>query len=125
MKNSHFTFAGMVIQPIQTVHIMDGYTIQPSFGLMINDKIFITTDTQFCPHQIMDFYKKAEVIFHDCEYGYKSGVHANLDDLATLPKEIKQKMWLCHYPDTLLDMHTYVCDLGFAGLVEKGQRFEF
>ena len=83
--------------------------------------VFITTDTQFCPNQIMDFYKMADVIFHDCEATkFKSGVHAHYDELCTLPKEVKAKMWLYHYQtnDRPADKD------GFLGFVAKGQEFD-
>ena len=50
--------------------------------------------------QIMDFYKQADFIVHDCETTpFKSGVHANYLDLKTLPPEIKGRMILAHYSD--------------------------
>jgi uncharacterized protein YfaQ (DUF2300 family) len=70
-------------------------------------------------------YKKADVIFHDCETSpieFASEVHAHYEDLKTLPDEVRAKMWLCHYqdgpkPDCVKD--------GFAGWVEQGQTFDF
>jgi ribonuclease BN (tRNA processing enzyme) len=81
----------------------------PSFGLMIMDpdsgkKIYYTGDTQFCPNQIMDFYKQADLIIQDCETSpYPSGVHANYLDLVKLPAEVKAKMMMLHYQDNILD----------------------
>jgi hypothetical protein len=64
----------------------------------------------------------ADVVFHDCEtYPFKSGVHAHYDDLVTLPKEQKAKMWLYHYgPDPKQNANKD----GFCGFVQKGQTFE-
>jgi ribonuclease BN (tRNA processing enzyme) len=127
--NEPFYWGGAHLQPVQTVHIMNGFTIVPSYGLMLhemkkdNTPIFLTTDTQFCPRQIEKFYDMAEVIFHDCEtYPFRSGVHAHYDDMKTLPEATKKKMWLYHYgPDPKQDA---VAD-GFQGFVAKGQEFEF
>lgn len=83
-------------------------------------KVFITTDCQFCPAQIHDFYNMADLIFHDCEVGFRSGVHPNYDDLMTLPKETKKKIWLYHTDGVLPDAKKD----GFLGFVEKGQVFE-
>ena len=129
-RNGRFTWGGTVCQLIQTIHYMDGYEIVPSFGLIMSNKdrpgvgeIFLTTDTQFCPSQLMDFYKRSAVIFHDCETTpYKSGVHAHYTELQTLPADVRRKMWLYHYadgplPDAQAD--------GFAGFVKPGQVFEF
>src|SRR5688572_30608818 len=120
-KNGQFTWGSAICRLIQTIHYMDGYEIVPSFGLILcpnaagkdspqdpaakdrqpaAGEIFITTDTQFCPSQLMDFYKRSAVIFHDCETApYKSGVHAHYSELKTLPPEIRRKMWLYHYQD--------------------------
>jgi len=107
-KNGTFYWEDIEFHIVQSVHIMDEYSIVPSFGLMFvdpdtNKKIYYTGDTQYCPNQIMDFYKQADYIIHDCETTpYKSGVHANWSDLITLPPEIKEKMMLQHYQDNIL-----------------------
>ena len=124
--NGTFNWGGMRFTPVQTVHVMAGFIIKHSYGLMIDDRMgrknFITTDTQFCPHQVHDFYRMADVIYQDCETSpFKSGVHAHYDDLKTLSKEVKAKMWLYHYqPNPKQDA---VAD-GFAGFVKKGQEFD-
>ena len=130
-RNEHFKFGDSTYQPIQTIHYMDGYEIVPSYGLLIDpvgprQECFLTTDTQFCPNLLMDFYQRSRLIFHDCETydltgKIKSGVHAHYTELKTLPPEIRAKTWLYHYndgalPDAKAD--------GFAGLVAKGQSFE-
>lgn len=117
---------GPYIDPVQTVHVMSGYKIQNSYGLFITDplkdqRIFITTDTQFCPHQIRRFYEMATLIFQDCETGFKSGVHAHYDDLATLNSSIKKKMWLYHHNPNPSQNATKD---GFLGFVKKGQSFD-
>jgi len=111
---------------VQVIHIMDGFSIVPSFGLLfeINGvKVFMTTDTQFCPAQINDFYNMADIIFHDCEITeYKSGVHANYQDLKTLPSNVKRKIGLVHFQDMNLPNATKD---GFRGFVYKGRIFKF
>jgi len=109
-KNGKFIWEGIEFHIVQSIHIMDEYSIVPSFGLMIHvpvgeeiKKIYYTGDTQFAPNQIMDFYKEANLIIHDCETSpFKSGVHANYLDLITLPSEIKAKMMLHHYQDNVI-----------------------
>lgn len=124
--NGSFLWENTSFQLIQTVHIMSGFALVPSYGLLFDAcgyKVFITTDTQFCPHQIMDFYQLADIIFHDCEtMSNLSGVHANYSELLTLDPTIKKKMWLYHYnngelPDAKRD--------GFRGFAKKGQVFNF
>ena len=125
--NGLFQFEGFEFRIVQTVHVMNGYHLVPSYGLIWNTpsgkQVFLTTDTQYCPHQIYDFYNTADVIFHDCETSsFKSGIHAHYDDLSTLDKEVKAKMWLYHYQDG--DKPDAVQD-GFLGFVQKGQAFDF
>jgi len=133
-KNGCFTWEGIHFQTVQSVHIMNGYYVVPTFGLIITDpdtgkKIYYTGDTQHCPHQIQDFYDMCDIIYHDCEtLPFKSGVHANYMDLATLPKETKAKMYLQHYQDNILDDDGNLLKEwedkakkdGFKGFLKKG-----
>jgi ribonuclease BN (tRNA processing enzyme) len=144
--NSSFIWEDILFTPVQTVHIMSGYKITNSYGLMIKhcqpnvtpirSKVvsfeenvkttgrmaFFTTDTQFCPNQITKFYDMADVIFHDCETApYFSKVHAHYNDLKTLDVRHKRKMWLYHYqPSPPQDPKAD----GFLGFVTRGQEFE-
>jgi ribonuclease BN (tRNA processing enzyme) len=126
-RNEGFEFAGLRLQTVQTVHYMDGYEIVPSYGLLVplpgDGRLFVTSDTQYTPGQLMSFYQSSTIIFHDCETSpYRSGIHAHYEDLRTLPAEIRKKMWLYHYQDgTLPDA---AAD-GFAGFVKRGHVFEF
>ena len=106
-KNGKFFWEDVQFDIIQSIHIYDGYAIVPSYGLMIHDPdtgkvIFYTGDSQFAPNQLKDFYNAADIIVHDCETMYKSGVHAHYDELKTLPAETKRKMILVHYQDNVL-----------------------
>lgn len=121
-----FDWQGINFQLVQVVHIMNGFTIVPSYGLLFKVNgvtIFFTSDTQFAPAQLIKFYDMADVIFHDCETSkFKSGVHAPYDFLNSLDQKYKQKMWLYHYQDGALP--DAVTD-GFQGFIKKGQEFNF
>lgn len=123
--NEGFIWEGLRIQTIQMVHFMNGFEITPSYGLLVSGKkkIFITTDTQFCPNQIKKFYDMSDIIFHDCETApYYSGVHAHYDDLKTLEAEIKNRIYLCHYnPNPEQNPQND----GFMGFVSKGEEFKW
>jgi ribonuclease BN (tRNA processing enzyme) len=142
-KNGGFEWEGIRFHIVQSVHIMDGYSIVHSYGLMIDvpenegtmtefkrgKRIFYTGDTQFNPNQIQDFYKAADLIIQDCETTpYMSGVHANYQELCTLSPEIKKKMCLVHFQDNVLDDNGNVLPEwvekakkdGFIGFVERG-----
>jgi phosphoribosyl 1,2-cyclic phosphodiesterase len=124
--NQPFWWQNIEFIPVQTVHVMDGYKIVSSFGLMVRyhgETIFMTTDTQFAPSQLLDFYKQATLIFHDCETTpFASGVHAHYNQLSTLDEQTKEKMWLTHYQDG--ELPDAEAD-GFKGFVKKGQVFKF
>ena len=128
--NDSFDWEGINFTPVQTVHVVSGYGIKHSYGLIIkedgsDEQIFWSADTQFCPRQIEKFYLEATHIFHDCEtlpLVMKSNVHSHYEDLKTLKPCIKEKMWLTHYSPN----HSYDAEAdGFAGFVQKGQVFEF
>lgn len=100
---------------------------QISYGLIIDDRILFTADTQFNPEQLkflLDKYKNIEVIFHDCDVmGYSRGVHAAYDELVTLPKEIKEKMILSHYSEAVSTIDALVD--GFGGLAKHWVYYDF
>jgi ribonuclease BN (tRNA processing enzyme) len=136
--NSNFTWEDIKFTPVQVIHVMNGYSVVSSWGLMLHDletnkNIFFTTDTQFCPHQINDFYNMSDLIIQDCETSpFKSGVHSNYEDLKTLPENIKQKMILVHYQDNILnddctvkeEWSTKITDDKFGRFGTKGMIYE-
>lgn len=121
-----FTWNGVSFKLVQAVHIVSDHVLQPCYGLMIyyhNTSIFFTADTQLALHQLQDFYKEADIIFHDCETSERiSGVHAHYSELVQLPPELKKKIWLYHYNSGVLP--NAEAD-GFLGFVKKGQSFVF
>ena len=100
---------------------------QISYGLIIDDRVLFTADTQFNRPQLeflLDKFPKIEVIFHDCDVmGYSRGVHAAYDELVTLPKEIKEKTYLCHYSEAVNTIDALVD--GFAGLAKHWVYYDF
>lgn len=122
---SEFTWSEISFQLVPTFHIQMGDRHVPSYGLLFDVQgkvVFITTDASFTPQQFRTIYKRADIIFQDCEISQdKTGVHANYDELKTLDPAIKEKMWLYHYnPGPLPDARQD----GFAGFVVKGQSFD-
>lgn len=123
-KNGNFVWDDILFQLVQVVHIVNGFSFVPSYGLIFSinrKKVFLTTDTQFAPNQLSAFYNQVDIIFHDCETAYKSGVHSHYMDLKTLPENVKNKMFLYHYND---GQKPDCKDDGFAGWVYKHQTFD-
>lgn len=113
-----------------------------AFGLRISGpeepNVFWTSDTIFDPDHLMEHYKWADWIIHDCEttmqnddkivnrLAARSNVHPHFYDLIDLHPGIRRKMHLVHYQDNVLtDAGTVdwrwdqeAQKQGFAGFVE-------
>lgn len=125
-EDNFFIWQKLKIQIIQTIHVYADHKLLPSYGLLFtvnNLTVFITTDTQFYPDKMLEFYQTADIIFHDCETDKKPiSVHSSYEDLLSLDEKIRNKMWLYHYnPGRLPDAKKN----GFRGFVKKGQCFDF
>lgn len=112
-----------------TKHCMDGEEWMESYSIIFQDlestkkPIWFTGDMIFDKVLVESMADSMSVIFHDCETTpYKSGVHAHYDELVTLPKEVKNKMWLYHYQPNPTQNPL---EDGFLGFVGKGQEFVF
>jgi ribonuclease BN (tRNA processing enzyme) len=146
--NHPFMWQGWQVDLIQQIHIMTGSSMAWTFGIILSKPehktVYFTTDSQHCsPRQMETWYKKADIIFQDCEcLPFMSGVHANYMQLAGYPEansvvlsaDIKKKMWLSHYQDFVTqgkdffgkdkDWDALAEKDGFAGFVKLGQEFE-
>jgi ribonuclease BN (tRNA processing enzyme) len=156
-SNTPFYWGGWKFDLIQQIHIMTGSMIKNTFGLLMSKEghktVYFTTDSQHCsPKQMEIFYKKADIIFQDCEcigvdtknkvFMYGSGVHASYGQLAGWPSanatrlsaEIKAKMLLSHYQDFVsfnkdgsgndCNWEEFAKSDGFRGFVKVGDIFE-
>ncbi|ABX78499.1 MBL fold metallo-hydrolase [Coxiella burnetii] len=125
-EEKYFTWESINFEMVKTIHVHNGKLLLPSYGLFFSlekTKIFITTDTQFFPHRYADYYREADLIFHDCEIDKtKTGVHAHFQQLMNLNPAIKSKMWLYHYSENDLPDAKAA---GFQGFVKRGQTFNF
>ncbi len=112
------------IKMMRTKHIPDSsQDWQSSFwscGVIIDDRIMFTSDTRY-DFELVDYYDKRfnfETIFHDCQF-FTGGVHASLEELSKLPKEIKKKMYLTHYGDNWEKFESEITAQGFLGLAKQ------
>ena len=117
-------------RPVQTIHVVHGAEFMDSYGLHITElstgyQALITSDTQFAPDQLKARSEIVDIIYHDCETtpGFKSGVHAHIEDLATLPLEVKEKMLLCHYGDNIDNWVDFIKQEGFRGVIKRTEIF--
>lgn len=117
-------FNGIHLEIFRVKHTPDSANDwQESFighGLFIDDKVFVSGDTRFDLDLINMYKDRAKVMFHDTQF-FKGGVHASLEELKTLPDEVKRKMFLMHYPDGWEKQNID----GFAGWTEQGKSYIF
>ncbi len=97
-----------------------------STGVIVDERILFTCDTQFDFNLIMEYEEKMnlEYIFHDCQF-FSGGIHASLDQLCTLPAKIKAKMLLCHYADNVGDFKEIIKEAGFHSFAEQHKLYSF
>lgn len=97
-----------------------------SCGVILDDRVFFTSDTRYDPSLVMDFDRlyDFELIFHDCQF-FTGGVHASLDELNQLPAHIKAKTMLMHYSEAWRSKREEVRRMGFLGFVEQSHTYEF
>lgn len=98
---------------------------QLSYGVIIDNKILFTGDSQFNPKQLNWILSHFDIqcIFHDCDMKGDGSVHATYNQLKTLDSAVKGKMMLYHY-NSARDGIDATTD-GFAGFTEKGLYYDF
>jgi ribonuclease BN (tRNA processing enzyme) len=96
-----------------------------SEGILIDDRVLFTGDTQFDPELIDIFDKKykIETIFHDVQF-FTGGIHASLEEVSTLPAHVRKRILLMHYPDSWAD-HRESAEQANMRLAERGKIYSF
>lgn len=99
---------------------------QWSCGVIIDERIFFSADTRFDEDLVTSFDRlyDFEIIFHDCQL-FTGGVHASIDELSTLPDDIKSRMVLMHYGDNWRDFEQQAKDAGFHSWAQQGHIYSF
>lgn len=113
------TYGNIHLQLFRTIHIPDDSlsfdTSFVSYGIYLpEERILFSADSKFDP-SMFEHFPEAEWIFHDVQF-FPGGVHASLDDMKTLPADIKKRTYLTHYGDNYLEQN--IDD--FAGWVRQG-----
>lgn len=114
----------------RTMHFPDNATSWQqcawSCGVIIDDRIFFTSDTRFDPKLVIQYDQmfNFEFIFHDCQL-FTGGVHASLDEISTLPEAIKKKIILMHYGDNWRNFRSQARAAGFHSWAREGHTYTF
>jgi ribonuclease BN (tRNA processing enzyme) len=92
-----------------------------SIGLILDDRIFFTGDTQFDPELLTSYDDifHFEYIFHDVQF-HTGGIHTSLDELSTLPDSLRSRIVLMHYSDDFESYRQRVRKEGFVGFAREG-----
>ena len=130
--DEYFVWEDMRFDLSKSEHISGKYTKMDSYGLDIHDvnhkRVYITTDARFPEYPENDGSYEADVIIHDCETMYSSGVHSHYDQLKTLPDHIKKRIVLIHYQDNVFEdfagWNAKAKADGFKGFAEPGVIYE-
>lgn len=122
-----FNVNGLLITPIKTTHVKDNNKIvqKPSYSFVFDNRVFYSGDMIFDDELLYSINSDIEVIFHDCQLFYqKDGVHASLEELETLPDNIKQKIKVMHYGDNIDQFAKRITDNGMT-IVKQLDMFDF
>ncbi len=124
------TVGGLNIKMPRTMHFPDSAktwkTCAWSCGVIIDDRVLFTSDTRFDPALIVDFDNRFnfEIIFHDCQM-FTGGVHASIDELCSLPDNVRKKTVLMHYGDNWRDFRAQARAAGFHSWAKEGHTYTF
>ncbi len=118
-----FVWQGVTFQLVKTLHCLDNGEPMPCYGLTwqtpTGRTVWFSADAVLDREQPL--FANADVVFHDCETAFKTGVHAHYDDLLTLPAESRAKITLYHYNDG--KRKDAVAD-GFKGWAVQSEKIE-
>jgi len=126
-----FEVGSIRLKAFRTMHVPGNSTSwEDSFwstGLVIDERVLFSGDTKFDPALVADFTQRfpIETIFHDCQFFPPGGVHASIDELKTLPEDIKAKTLLMHYGDDWEKHEAKVLEAGFEGLARQWVYYDF
>ncbi len=125
-----FNVGDINLKAMRTLHIpSDAPTWKQamwSTGLIIDDKVFYSGDTQYDAQLVNEFEEKYrfEILFHDSQF-FQGGVHASLSELEQLPDEVKMKMILVHLSDNWYQFEDRIKELGFHSFARSGLYYDF
>lgn len=97
-----------------------------STGLILDNRVFFTGDTRFDPDMLLAYDQKFhfEIIFHDCQF-FIGGVHTGLEELKTLPADIKKRIIPVHYGDNWEKFEALIQEYGLRPLGKSGVYYDF
>lgn len=97
-----FDLDNLRVTPIKTIHVNKE---KPSYSFVIDERVFFSADALFNKELLINLFTNGvNTFFHDCQLFHMDGqVHASLEELKTLPEEIRQNLFALHYGDNYAD----------------------
>lgn len=94
---------GLSLEIIRTPHIPG----KNSYSLYLNDEIFYSADMIFQPEMLEElvYRRGCRKILHEVQLTGPGQVHTTLEELLSLPADIREKISLMHYGD---EMESYI-----------------
>lgn len=94
---------------------------KPSFGLIFNDRLIYTADTN--PLDWIANDRSDRMIIHDCSLAEYHPAHATVPEmLEKYPSSVRKRLYAMHYGDDM-ELHRQRLESAFAGVVMQGQVF--
>lgn len=118
-----FEVNGLKVLPTQTLHVNSE---KPSYSFTLDGRVFYSADIVFNSKLLEELNNKGiETIFHDCQlFAYEGSVHAALEELATLPIEIRVKIQGLHYGDNYAEFEDKFKESSITR-AKQGDKYKF
>ena len=89
--------SSLTLELIPTLHIPG----KDSYSLLLNGEVFYSADMIFQPGLLLSLVRERGVrkILHDCQLTGPGHVHTTLEELLSLPEEVRRMIQLMHYSD--------------------------
>lgn len=129
-RGALFQIGDLRLRTFRTRHFPENATTwresHYSLGLVIDERVVLSGDTQFDADLIPEVMGSVvpDAVFHDAQF-FTGGIHASVEELATLPSELKGRMHLVHYADTWESHVEAVTAAGFAGFARPGVAYRY
>lgn len=131
-EGQEFEWQGVKFRLIRVVHVLDDGVPLPVYGLCwqtpSDRTVWYSGDAILTGPPVVDdgstyfpeekLFEEADVIFHDCETAFPTGVHAHYSQLKRLRDEVRRKIWLYHYNDGI---RADAVEDGFRGWAKQGE----
>jgi ribonuclease BN (tRNA processing enzyme) len=113
-----FEFGGVRMRTFHTRHTVG----KPSFGIVFNDSLIFTSDTNVLPWIARD--RTSRPIWHDCSFVDTHPAHATVHEMIeAYPESVRRRIRIIHYGDDV-DLYREEIESSLGGIVSQGSAHE-